>query len=147
MHFMCLITHIKMNLGNLKIFRQVWSKTYFKLRSTVLEIVSHWSLVRWINEIWHRDFGLLLYMDNIKMNEMKYEKFEVVIPIRPGFGMEIDREKVMHYTRMWRIDWWRYGHLYLTWTNNIIPKLRKHLFCTKRCFSIIISNFSSILGS
>ena len=44
-------------------------------------------------------FGPLLFKDNITVNDMQYENFEVVIPTGPGFGMEIDREKVKHYTR------------------------------------------------
>jgi muconate cycloisomerase len=44
-------------------------------------------------------FGPLLFKDNITVNSIKYENFEIVIPDGPGFGMEIDKEKVKHYTR------------------------------------------------
>ena len=44
-------------------------------------------------------FGPLLFKDNITVNEIRYENFEVIIPDGPGFGMEIDKEKVKHYAR------------------------------------------------
>lgn len=44
-------------------------------------------------------FGPLLFKDNVTVNEIKFENFEVVIPDGPGFGMEIDKEKVKHYAR------------------------------------------------
>ena len=44
-------------------------------------------------------FGPLLFKDNVTLNEIKFENFEVVVPDGPGFGMEIDKEKVKHYAR------------------------------------------------
>jgi muconate cycloisomerase len=44
-------------------------------------------------------FGPLLFKDNVTINNIKYENFEIVIPDGPGFGMEIDKEKVKHYSR------------------------------------------------
>ena len=44
-------------------------------------------------------FGPLLFKDNVTANEIKFENFEVVVPDGPGFGMEIDKEKVKHYAR------------------------------------------------
>ena len=44
-------------------------------------------------------FGPLLFKDNITVNDIQYENFEVIIPHGPGFGMEIDKEKVKHYSR------------------------------------------------
>ncbi|PLT33528.1 muconate cycloisomerase family protein [Bacillus sp. V5-8f] len=44
-------------------------------------------------------FGPLLFKDNLTLNNITYENFEIVIPDGPGFGMEIDKEKLKHYTR------------------------------------------------
>lgn len=44
-------------------------------------------------------FGPLLFKDNITVNQLEFENFEIVIPQGPGFGMEIDKEKVKHYSR------------------------------------------------
>ncbi|MCP3762966.1 muconate cycloisomerase family protein [Domibacillus sp. A3M-37] len=44
-------------------------------------------------------FGPLLFKDNITVNQIEYENFEMKIPSGPGFGMEMDREKVKHYSR------------------------------------------------
>lgn len=44
-------------------------------------------------------FGPLLFKDNVTVNDIKFENFEVVVPDGPGFGMEIDKEKVKHYAR------------------------------------------------
>lgn len=44
-------------------------------------------------------FGPLLFKDNVTVNKIKFENFEVVVPDGPGFGMEIDKEKVKHYAR------------------------------------------------
>ncbi|RNF39832.1 muconate cycloisomerase family protein [Planococcus salinus] len=44
-------------------------------------------------------FGPLLFKDNVTVNEIRFENFEVIVPDGPGFGMEIDKEKVKHYTR------------------------------------------------
>src|SRR5690606_12974262 len=44
-------------------------------------------------------FGPLLFKDNVTTNSIKFENFEVVIPDGPGFGMDIDKEKVKHYAR------------------------------------------------
>lgn len=48
-------------------------------------------------------FGPLLFKDKITTNPIKYENFEIVIPDGPGFGMEIDKEKVKHYARAWKV--------------------------------------------
>ena len=44
-------------------------------------------------------FGPMLFKDKITVNDIQFENFEVVIPDGPGFGMEIDLEKVKHYSR------------------------------------------------
>ncbi|ETP67156.1 muconate cycloisomerase family protein [Planococcus glaciei] len=44
-------------------------------------------------------FGPLLFKDNVTVNDIKFENFEVIVPDGPGFGMEIDKEKVKHYAR------------------------------------------------
>ncbi|MEK4030487.1 muconate cycloisomerase family protein [Pseudobacillus sp. FSL P4-0506] len=44
-------------------------------------------------------FGPLLFKDNVTVNEIEYENFEVKVPNGPGFGMTIDKEKVKHYSR------------------------------------------------
>lgn len=44
-------------------------------------------------------FGPLLFKDKITVNDIKFENFDIVIPDGPGFGMEIDKEKVKHYAR------------------------------------------------
>ena len=44
-------------------------------------------------------FGPLLFKDDITVNPIQYENFEIIIPQGPGFGMEIDKEKVKHYSR------------------------------------------------
>ncbi|WP_409300191.1 muconate cycloisomerase family protein [Peribacillus sp. SCS-155] len=44
-------------------------------------------------------FGPLLFKDNLTLNNITYENFEIVIPDGPGFGMEIDKEKIKHYAR------------------------------------------------
>ncbi|AQQ54641.1 muconate cycloisomerase family protein [Planococcus lenghuensis] len=44
-------------------------------------------------------FGPLLFKDNITVNDIEFADFEVIIPDGPGFGMEIDKEKVKHYAR------------------------------------------------
>lgn len=49
-------------------------------------------------------FGPLLFKDNVTVNEIKFENFEVVIPDGPGFGMEIDKEKVKHYARKYQSE-------------------------------------------
>lgn len=43
-------------------------------------------------------FGPLLYQDKITVEDIEYENFELLISDRPGFGMEIDKEKVKHYS-------------------------------------------------
>lgn len=44
-------------------------------------------------------FGPLLFKDNLTLNDIRFENFEVIVPDGPGFGMEIDKEKVKHYAR------------------------------------------------
>jgi muconate cycloisomerase len=44
-------------------------------------------------------FGPLLFKDKLTTNEMKFENFEVIIPDGPGFGMDIDKDKVNYYKR------------------------------------------------
>lgn len=44
-------------------------------------------------------FGPLLFKENITLNQIKYENYEIIIPDGPGFGMEIDMEKVKHFSR------------------------------------------------
>ncbi|WP_404331767.1 muconate cycloisomerase family protein [Mesobacillus maritimus] len=44
-------------------------------------------------------FGPMLYQDRITVNDLQFENFEIVIPEGPGFGMEIDLDKVKHYAR------------------------------------------------
>ncbi|WP_088009382.1 muconate cycloisomerase family protein [Indiicoccus explosivorum] len=44
-------------------------------------------------------FGPLLFKDTLTTNDIKYENFEIVIPDGPGFGMEVDRDKVKKYAR------------------------------------------------
>lgn len=44
-------------------------------------------------------FGPLLFKDNITVNQIEYENFEIIIPNGPGFGMVMDKEKVKHYSR------------------------------------------------
>lgn len=44
-------------------------------------------------------FGPLLFKDDITETTLQFENFEVVIPNGPGFGLNIDREKVKHYAR------------------------------------------------
>jgi len=44
-------------------------------------------------------FGPLLYKDRITVNELQFEDFELLIPDGPGFGVEIDLDKVKHYAR------------------------------------------------
>lgn len=44
-------------------------------------------------------FGPLLFKDSIAVDGIRFENFDVVIPDGPGFGLEIDREKVKHYSR------------------------------------------------
>ncbi|MBS4212805.1 muconate cycloisomerase family protein [Neobacillus rhizophilus] len=44
-------------------------------------------------------FGPLLFKDRITVNDLQFENFEVIIPDGPGFGMEIDLDKVRHYAR------------------------------------------------
>ena len=45
-------------------------------------------------------FGPLLFKDEITVNPIQYENFEIIIPHGPGFGMEIDKEKLHHYARV-----------------------------------------------
>lgn len=44
-------------------------------------------------------FGPLLFKDDIITNQIDYRNFKMIIPDTPGFGVEVDREKVMHYAR------------------------------------------------
>ncbi|MBT2673925.1 muconate cycloisomerase family protein [Streptomyces sp. ISL-14] len=44
-------------------------------------------------------FGPLLFKDSITTDELQIENFEIIIPDGPGFGMEIDLDKVKHYAR------------------------------------------------
>lgn len=44
-------------------------------------------------------FGPMLFKDQITVYEVKFENYEIVIPDGPGFGMEIDIDKVKHYSR------------------------------------------------
>lgn len=44
-------------------------------------------------------FGPLLFKDTITVNDIQYENFEIIIPDGVGFGVEIDKEKVQHYSR------------------------------------------------
>lgn len=44
-------------------------------------------------------FGPLLFKDTITVNDIQYKNFEVIIPNGPGFGMEIDKDKLIHYAR------------------------------------------------
>lgn len=44
-------------------------------------------------------FGPLLFTDTITLNSIVYEDFQMIVPRGPGFGMEMDKEKVFHYTR------------------------------------------------
>ena len=44
-------------------------------------------------------FGPLLFKDTLTANEIEYENFEIKIPKGPGYGMTIDMEKVVHYSR------------------------------------------------
>ncbi len=44
-------------------------------------------------------FGPLLFKDTITANAIEYENFKIKIPQGPGFGMIIDKEKVLHYSR------------------------------------------------
>lgn len=49
-------------------------------------------------------FGPLLFKDNITVNDIQFENFEVIVPSGPGFGMEIDKEKVKHYARKFQSE-------------------------------------------
>ncbi|KSU83542.1 muconate cycloisomerase [Fictibacillus enclensis] len=44
-------------------------------------------------------FGPLLFKDNVTLNDLDYEKFQLKIPEGPGFGLEVDKEKLKHYAR------------------------------------------------
>lgn len=44
-------------------------------------------------------FGPLLFTDTITANPIMYENFRVIVPRGPGFGMEMDKEKIFHYAR------------------------------------------------
>ncbi|ETI65863.1 muconate cycloisomerase family protein [Neobacillus vireti] len=44
-------------------------------------------------------FGPMLFKDRITVKDIQFNNFEIVIPDGPGFGMEIDLEKVKHYSR------------------------------------------------
>lgn len=44
-------------------------------------------------------FGPLLFKDRITVNNLRFENFELIIPDGPGFGMEIDKDKVEFYQR------------------------------------------------
>ncbi|PWA08032.1 muconate cycloisomerase [Pueribacillus theae] len=44
-------------------------------------------------------FGPMLFKDSITVNDLQFENFEIIIPDGPGFGMEIDLDKVKHYAR------------------------------------------------
>lgn len=44
-------------------------------------------------------FGPLLFKDKFTVEDIKFENFEIVIPDGPGFGMEIDKEKVNYFSR------------------------------------------------
>lgn len=44
-------------------------------------------------------FGPLLFTDTITTNPISYENFQLVVPTGPGFGMEMDKEKIYHYSR------------------------------------------------
>lgn len=44
-------------------------------------------------------FGPLLFKENVTVNQIEYENFEIKIPEGPGFGMEVDKEKMKYYTR------------------------------------------------
>ncbi|MDI2585585.1 muconate/chloromuconate family cycloisomerase [Psychrobacillus sp. NEAU-3TGS] len=44
-------------------------------------------------------FGPLLFQDDLTLEPIKFENFEVIIPNGPGFGVEIDHEKVKHFAR------------------------------------------------
>lgn len=44
-------------------------------------------------------FGPLLFTDTITANAIVYDNFQIVVPSGPGFGMEMDKEKILHYAR------------------------------------------------
>ncbi|WP_420223283.1 muconate cycloisomerase family protein [Pigmentiphaga litoralis] len=44
-------------------------------------------------------FGPQLLTDDIAVGSVVYEDFELVVPTGPGFGFEVDEEKVAHYAR------------------------------------------------
>ena len=43
--------------------------------------------------------GPLLYQEQISFNTIKYENFQFRIPEGPGLGIEIDENKIIHYSR------------------------------------------------
>lgn len=44
-------------------------------------------------------FGPLLYKDKITVQQLEFKDFEIVIPDGPGFGLDIDLDKVKFYAR------------------------------------------------
>lgn len=44
-------------------------------------------------------FGPLLFTDTITTNAISYEDFQLKVPSGPGYGMEMDVEKIFHYAR------------------------------------------------
>lgn len=44
-------------------------------------------------------FGPLLYQEQVSFNTIQYENFQFRIPEGPGLGIEIDEDKIIHYSR------------------------------------------------
>ncbi|WP_424236845.1 muconate cycloisomerase family protein [Bhargavaea ginsengi] len=44
-------------------------------------------------------FGPLLFKDSITTNGIEFKDFNVIVPDGPGFGVDVDLEKVKHYSR------------------------------------------------
>ncbi|KAF1046741.1 muconate cycloisomerase family protein [Xylophilus sp.] len=44
-------------------------------------------------------FGPQLLTDDIAVGSVRYEEFELVVPAGPGFGFDIDEDKLAHYRR------------------------------------------------
>lgn len=44
-------------------------------------------------------FGPLLYQDQISFNAIQYENHQLIIPKGPGLGIELDEDKINHYSK------------------------------------------------
>ena len=44
-------------------------------------------------------FGPFLFKEQITVDQLEYKDFEVIVPDKPGFGLEVDEEKVKYFAR------------------------------------------------